>query len=305
MDPFSEIIGLLKPRAAVAKPITGRGDWAVRYAAYGQPGFAIVLEGACHLEVEGEKPVRLERGDFVLLPAAPAFQMMSRPGLVPVPVEPVMTGVRHGEAMGEPDFRMLGGAFRIEPVNAPLLTGLLPRLFHLRATDGDTGRVGRLIDLAVEECTADRPGGDMVVARLLEVILLECLRWPFSDQAPGYSTSSGLLAGLADPALAVALRALHDDVAAGWTVVAMARLAGMSRSAFSARFSGIIGCAPMEYLARWRMVLARDALARGTTSLDRLAAEIGYESASAFSTAFRRHVGCAPGQFARRALAAG
>ena len=102
-----------------------------------------------------------------------------------------------------------------------------------------------------------------------------------------------------DPALARVLRAMHADVRAGWTVAGLAQLAGMSRSAFSARFSRTLGCAPMEYLLRWRMTLAQDALSRGGRSLDRLAEEIGYESASAFSTAFRRRLGCSPGAFAR------
>ena len=92
---------------------------------------------------------------------------------------------------------------------------------------------------------------------------------------------------------------MHADVRAGWTVAGLAQLTGMSRSAFSARFSRTLGCAPMEYLLRWRMTLAQDALSRGGRSLDRLAEEIGYESASAFSTAFRRRLGCPPGAFAR------
>jgi AraC-like DNA-binding protein len=82
-------------------------------------------------------------------------------------------------------------------------------------------------------------------------------------------------------------------------VAELAKLAGMSRSAFAARFADTLGCAPIEYLSRWRMALAQDALSRGGKSLDRLADEIGYESASAFSTAFRRRTGCSPGAFAR------
>ncbi|EQB33245.1 hypothetical protein M529_05475 [Sphingobium ummariense RL-3] len=106
-----------------------------------------------------------------------------------------------------------------------------------------------------------------------------------------------------DPAIARALRAIHADVRAGWTVAGLAGISGMSRSAFSDRFGALIGCAPIEYLARWRMALAKEALARGSKSLDRIAEEIGYESASAFSTAFRKRLGCPPGRFAREAAA--
>ncbi len=296
MDPFSDVIGLLRPHAALSKPITGRGRWGVRYDAYDQPGFGLVLDGRCWLALDGDEPVLLERGDFVLLPATPAFALLSHPGVACARVEPSDKPVRHGDPDGEPDVQMLGGAFRIEPVNAELLTGLLPRLIHVRATEGDTTRLARLVHLLREECEADRPGREMILQRLLEVMLVECLRRPGieADTLP-----TGLLAGLRDPALAGALRAMHQDVRAGWTVAELARLAGMSRSAFAARFTQALGCAPMEYLARWRMALAQDALGRGTQSLDRLADEIGYESASAFSTAFRRRVGISPGAFGR------
>jgi AraC-like DNA-binding protein len=107
-----------------------------------------------------------------------------------------------------------------------------------------------------------------------------------------------------DPALGRALGAMHADVRAGWTVAGLARVAGLSRSAFAARFAEVLGCGPIEYLARWRMALAKDALIRGTGTLDRIAEEVGYESASAFSTAFRKRIGCSPGRFARTVSAA-
>lgn len=296
MDPLSTVIALLRPSAALSKPITGRGDWGVRYPAYGQPGFALVLDGQCWLALDREQPVMLERGDFVLLPDTPAFTLSSRPGVACAPGAPSDAPVHHGDRDGEADFRMLGGSFRIDPVNAPVLLALLPAMIHVRASDGDAGRIGRLVDLMMEECGGDRPGRDMILERLLEVLLVECLRWRSlaHDAVP-----PGLLAGMRDPALAKVLRAMHADVRAGWTVGALAAMAGMSRSAFAARFSDALGCAPIEYLARWRMALAQDALSRGGPSLERLADEIGYESASAFSTAFRRRFGTSPGAFAR------
>lgn len=296
MDPLSDVIALLRPHAAVSKPITGRGDWGVRYAAYRQPGFALVLEGRCWLRIEGAEAVPLEHGDFVLLPSTPAFALFSRPGVRCRPVEPSDTAVRHGEPDGEPDVRMLGGAFRIETVNAPLLLPLLPRMIHLRQAEGDSAGLARVLGLLLEECEADRPGREMILERLLEVLLVECLRW---RGLGGDTLPAGLLAGMRDPALAPVLRAMHAEVRAGWTVAGLAKLAGMSRSAFAARFGEVLGCAPIEYLLRWRMALAQDALSRGGTPLGRLAEEIGYESASAFSTAFRRRVGSSPGAFAR------
>ena len=296
MDPLSDIIALLRPHAAVSKPITGRGKWGVRYAAYRMPGFAVVIAGQCWLAVDGEEPVRLGRGDFVLLPATPAFSLYSEAGADCVNREPSDSPVRHGDQQGDPDFHMLGGAFRIEPVNAPLLLALLPRMIHIQSAKGGAGRLPRIIEFIMEECVSDGPGREMILERLLEIMLVEALRWRGIGED---GLAPGLLRGMRDPALARALRAMHSDVRGEWTVAELASLAGMSRSAFAARFSQTLGCAPMEYLSRWRMALAQDSLSRGVKSLDRLAEEIGYESASAFSTAFRRRLGCSPGAFAR------
>jgi AraC-like DNA-binding protein len=205
--------------------------------------------------------------------------------------------VRHGDPEGPPDFESLGGTFRIEPANAPLLLALLPRIVRIPASDGRSDRLGRLIRLITEECVAEEPGRDMVLERLIEVLLVEALRsHAIADEV---DPRAGLLRGLRDPALARALGAVHADVRAGWTVAGLAKVAGLSRSAFAARFAEILGCGPIEYLARWRMALAKDALMGGTKTLDRIAEEIGYESASAFSTAFRKRLGCSPGRFAR------
>lgn len=296
MDPLSEVIALLRPSAAVAKPITGRGRWGVRYAANDAPGFTIILLGACWIAFEGREPVKLQRGDFLLLPTTPAFSLSSHPGVECQPRDPVNAAVRHGNQEGEPDFVSLGGTFRIEQVNAPLLLTLLPRCIHVPASEEPTGRLRRVVELIIDECGSDDHGKEMVLQRLLEVLLMEALRRRRIDSNPA---TEGLLEGLRDPVLARALRAMHADVRARWTVVELAKIAGMSRSAFADRFGRVLGCGPIEYLARWRIALAKDALMRGAKSLDRIAHEIGYESASAFSTAFRKRLGCSPGRFAR------
>ena len=296
MDPLSDIIALLRPSTAVAKPITGRGRWGVRYAANDAPGFTIILQGVCWIAFEGQEPLRFQKGDFLLLPSTPAFALSShREGECKL-TEPVNAAVRHGDQEGEPDFVSLGGTFQIERVNAPLLLTLLPGFIHIPASEGRTGRLGNVIELIMDECAEDDPGKEMILERLLEVLLVEALRWRRIDQE---TVAPGLLDGMQDPALARVLRAMHADVRVGWTVSELAKLAGMSRSAFAARFGGTLGCGPIEYLARWRMALAKDALMHGAKTLDRIADEIGYESASAFSTAFRKRLGCSPGRYAR------
>lgn len=296
MDPLSDIIALLRPSAAVSKPISARGRWGVRYQSYDAPAFTLVLEGQAWIAFDGREPLQILQGDFLLLPTTPAFSLYSDSDAKCLPVEPQIQAVRHGEQHGDPDFVALGGSFAFERVNAPLLLTLLPDLIHVLASEGQTTRFGRVIDLLAEECAANYPGKELIIQRMLEVLLVEALR---GHSIEGETVPAGLLKGLRDPALARVLRAIHADVREGWTVAELGKMAGMSRSAFAARFGEALGCAPIEYIARWRMALAKDALTSGAKSLDRIADQIGYESASAFSTAFRKRLGCAPGKFAR------
>jgi AraC-like DNA-binding protein len=289
-------MALLRPHTVFSKPIAGRGPWNVEYEAYDKPSFSIVIEGQCWLEVVGEDPIRLERGDFLLCPNMPAFRLFSDSRALPTPVYPSETGVRHGETEGYPDFQMLGGTFDIERTNADLLFQLLPERIFIRSVEDDTSHLARVIDLIMEEYATGRPGREMILVRLLEVMLIKALRWGARGEN---AMLPGLLAGLRDPTISAALRAMHMQVRNGWTVADLARKAGMSRSAFAARFCGTMGCGPMEYLLRWRMNLAQDALSRNDASLEQVAQDIGYGSASAFSTAFRKRTGCAPGAYAR------
>jgi len=130
----------------------------------------------------------------------------------------------------------------------------------------------------------------MVLTRLLEVLLIEALR-----SAGGTTVAPGLLRGLSDHQLASALRRIHLDPGSGITVEGLAREAAMSRSTFFVRFRSEVGVAPMEYVANWRMALAKELLLGRQVSIAEIAGRVGYASTSAFSVAFNRHVGMPPG----------
>lgn len=268
----------------------------MRYAAHEAPGFTIILKGGCCVVLGDGQPLRLGEGDFFLLPNTPNFTLSSHPEAVCVQRDPSAVAVRHGEQDGEPDFVALGGSFTIERANAPLLLALMPSFIHVPVAEHRSARLASVIQLIIDECAADAPGKDMLLQRLLEVLLIEALR---SREVAADDNYAGLLRGMRDPALGRVLGAIHADVRTSWTVAELAKVAGMSRSTFAARFNEAVDCSPIEYLARWRMALAKDSLVSGTKRLDMIADEVGYESASAFSNAFRKRLGCSPGQFAR------
>jgi AraC-like DNA-binding protein len=303
VEPLADVISLLRPRAVGTKVLQGAGRWAVRRSRMELAGFGLVLLGECWLAVDDHERVRLTKGDFVLIPANPGITIGSDLACEAVSLDGQdaldcqTSGGRYGDPDIEPDFKQLGGYFELDPVNRSLLSGLLPSLVHVRASDPAAARLTRTIDSIVEEALADRPGRDLVMDRLLEVLLIEALR--YRSEGMDALGQTGLLAGLADPLLARALKRLHANVAHPWSVEELAREAGLSRSVFSERFGQKIGAPPMQYLMEWRMTLAKAMLRRDPPPLETVAAAIGYQSASAFSTAFRREVGKAPSHFAR------
>jgi AraC-like DNA-binding protein len=294
-DPLSEVITLLQPRAVFSRRISGAGRWGVRYSAFGQPSFCAVLDGSCRLAVDGHRPLTLEAGDFVLLPATPGFTMS---GFEPVKLEhfdPNVTSkqlgeTRHGTRGGRPDVRLLGGWFAFDSPDSALLVSLLPSVVHVRGVE----RLSTLVRLVGEEASERRSGRDLVLTRLVEVLLIEALRAAPSEDAP-----PGLLRGLADLRLAPAIRQMHSQIARSLTVAALARTSALSRSAFFERFTRTVGVRPMEYLLGWRMAVAKNLLRREDVSVADVAERVGYASASTFSTAFSRHVGQPPGRYAR------
>jgi len=293
MDPLSGLVQLLRPRAVFSKPITGKGDWAVHYARYGHPSFCIVLAGSCLLAVDGQAPITIAAGDFVLLPATPAFTISSSAAAATVNRDPYEVAgargeLRYGELGGEPDLRSLGGAFLFDCADPALLVGLLPAVVHVRGSS----RLQCLVGLASEESAQGQPGSEVMLSRLADMLLVEAMRSVAGADAP-----AGLLKGLGDERLAVALRLMHAQVERAWTVDALAKAAALSRSSFFERFTRIVGVAPMEYLLFWRMEIAKDLLLRGELKVAQIAERVGYGSSSAFSTAFSRQIGSSPRQF--------
>lgn len=293
-DPLSELVQLLRPRAAFANIISGKGNWAVRYSEYGLPSFCIMLEGSCLLTVDGHESVSFSAGDFILLPTTPAFTLSSFVPAPPIYLDPnevasAHTEQRYGAKEGPPDMRSLGGAFLFDSSDSGLLVALLPKVVHVR----DSDRLSKLVQMVAEESADQRPGREFTLSRLVDLLLVEAMRSAAAGNAP-----PGLLRGLGDERLSRALKQLHARIDHSWTVDQLAKIAALSRSAFFDRFTRMVGVSPMEYLLRWRMEIAKDLLSENELAVAEVAERVGYGSTSAFSVAFSRHVGEPPSKYA-------
>lgn len=299
VDPLAEMVTLLQPRTPFSKLVGAAGPWRVRRTETGRPFYCVILEGCCQLAPQGHKPLRLEEGDFVLIPSASDFAMSS---LDPVPDENLRSSplalpnneFRVGRQAGPADMRFLVGHCMFGSPDAALLVSLLPRLVHVRGEQ----RLSTLVQLVRDESRAQRPAREVILARLLEVLLIEALR-----STAGTDAAPGLVRALADERLAAAIRRMHASPAEPWTVAQLAKESALSRSAFFERFSRALGVAPMEYLLAWRMAMAKQLLLGDAAGIAEVAARVGYSSASAFSVAFARHTGMPPSQYVRREAA--
>ena len=271
--------------------------------------YHVITRGSCWCEIEGQPPVPLASGDVIIIPHGDAYSLSSEAGLrPPISVEEGLAWFRQ-MAAGQMSFVVTeggGGEERIGvfcgflgcdalPFN-PALTAL-PRLVHLRAGNRGADRLGSLIELAAAESREPRAGGRSVLLRIGELMFVEVVR-RYLSSVP--AEEGGWLAGLRDPLVGRALAVLHESPAEPWTLEALARSVGTSRSVLTERFTSMVGRPPMQYLAAWRIQLAARRLLDGATKVSAVARDVGYESEAAFSRAFKRLTGAAPATWRRR-----
>jgi AraC-like DNA-binding protein len=299
LDPFAEMVTLLQPRMPFSKMASGSGAWRVNGAGVRWPFFAVMLEGSSRLAMEGQLSIDVLEGDFILIPAARDFTVSS--------IDPTADGLdaaletvtmldgetRHGDPHGPANMRMLVGRLEFGLPDSALLVSLLPNLLHVRGQ----ARLATIVKLIRGEAQDDKPAREIILERLLEVLMIEALR-----SASDNSNSPGLLRGLADARLSVAIRRMHEDPRNCWTVEQLANEAALSRSVFFERFRKAVGVPPMEYLLSWRMALAKSLLRHRDGGVKDVAERVGYGSASSFSVAFTRFVGMPPAHYARESI---
>jgi AraC-like DNA-binding protein len=266
--------------------------------------FHAVIRGHCDLTVDGHDTVRLDVGDVALVPHGRGHQLstqvgVSTPSILDLPHDYLSDRyavLRHGVDGGE-RVVLICGAVQFEHPAAGNLIGVLPGVIHVR-DDGPTSSSGirAVLDLMGSEARELRAGGETIVTRLCDIVVIQAIRsWLEHDP----QARTGWLGALRDEQIGRAIAAIHRDPGGDWTVASLAAVALMSRSAFAARFTELLGEPALQYVTRWRMAIAVDRLNDHHTSIAQVAAIVGYESEASFSRAFKRTVGYPPSQ-ARR-----
>ncbi|OWQ49098.1 AraC family transcriptional regulator [Roseateles noduli] len=240
----------------------------------------------------------MKRGEMELRhPASaglPRKLRVNEPSLLFYP-RPVAHEFRNPPREGS-DFTCAELEFDGGPLN-PLVRALPPLvLLPLARVEG----LEMSLQLLFSETERLRCGQRVLADRLFEVVLIQLLRWLIDHPAEA-GVQPGLVTGLSDPRVALALAAVHEAPGEAWSLERMAERAGMSRSAFAARFRELVGQAPAAYLADWRLSLAQEQLRLGR-SIKQIADQLGYANASALSRVFTQRVGKSPREW-RQSLA--
>jgi AraC-like DNA-binding protein len=329
-DTLSDVLRGVRLRGAVFFYVTGSSEWAAEappateIAPLLMRGVEHVMEyhavaqGSCWAGIPGGPSVQLSAGDVVMFPHGDSHVVSSSPGMRG---NPDLTWFASAEVDRLPLRLSLDGknAVRstppaerstdttivcgflgcdLQPFN-PLIAAL-PRMLHLRAAENDAW-IAKFTRQAVAESHARRPGGEVMLARMSEMMFVDAVR-RYADQLP--SESSGWLAGLLDRFVGRTLALMHEQPAHEWTIDELGRRVGLSRSALHERFVQLIGVPPMQYLAQWRMQSAARLLLETRATIASIALDVGYDSEAAFTRAFKRLVGKPPAAWRRERDAA-
>jgi AraC-like DNA-binding protein len=268
-----------------------------------------VVEGKLRVGLKGVEPFELAAGEIVLFPRNDEHLLGSDLDLPPVlgsdvivfPADGGLCSVHLGGDGART--RLVCGFLGCDGIEGNPVISNLPPVIHFNLDGaGAADWIRSTFHYAAKEVSAGRPGSETVLAKLSELLFVEAVR-RYVDGLP--SEQTGWLAGLRDPHVARALALFHGNIASAWTVDELGREVGLSRSALAERFARLVGQAPMQYLANWRMQVAAYDLRNTTLSLAGVADRIGYESEAAFSRAFKKAFGLAPATWRRRETEAG
>ncbi len=325
-DTLSDVLRSVRLRGALYFHVSGSREWAAEappsheIAAAVMPGaehvmeFHVVLAGACWAAAVGGEPVHLAAGDLVIFAHGDPHVISSAPGMRALPdaqgysrrqQEPRpftlhldVSEVHAGTApAGASDTVLVCGFLGcdLRPFN-PLIASL-PRLLHLPSSDGQDWAV-QCMRQAAAESTHRRPGGGAMLERLSEMMFIDAMR-RYLGALP--EDSHGWLVALRDRFVGRALTLLHAAPAEPWTVEELGQRVGLSRSALHERFAALVGCAPMQYLANWRIQVGANLLRDTACTVAAVANQVGYDSEAAFARAFKRLVGQPPAVWRRKA----
>ena len=304
MDPLSDVLSLLQPRSQFYAGFDAAGDWSFDFPPHEGIKFTAVVRGTCWGMADGlPEPIRFEAGDCYLLNSGRRFTLCSNPALPPQDPTQILDAA-YGEGIatynGGGEVFLISGRFAFAGNHAAVLFDALPPIINIPKASSQADVLRWSLDQWARELSNPQPGGMLMLTHLAHMMLVQVLRLFLNTSS---ELPKGWFLALTDRQISPAIGAIHAEPARHWTLEELARVAGISRTVFAQRFKALVGSTAMDYLARWRMLMAADRLRTGSENVATIAFSLGYESESSFSTAFKRIMSCSPTQYRRRSSA--
>jgi AraC-like DNA-binding protein len=289
VDVLSDVIATMRVGRPHSARVVHRAPFGRQLAPVDGAGFHVVLQGSAWLLPDAGDPVALATGDIVFLPHG------SGHGLADSPSSPLDNSTPAAAGDGTTTVLLCGAYFLDQARQHPLLRDL-PEVVHLPARVGGHPQVRAALELLGHELSDRGRGSETAVSALLDLLLLYILRSWYEDRRRD-PDATGWAKALLDPWVSRALHGIHSQPGYEWTVAGLALEAALSRSAFSRRFTALVGRPPLAYLTWWRMTIAARLLATSDVPLAAVAGQVGYASEFSFAHAFKREHGHAPGKY--------
>ncbi|WP_049568432.1 AraC family transcriptional regulator [Nocardiopsis sp. SBT366] len=334
MDVLSDVISTVRTGQPHSARIEWHAPYATRFPEIPGAKFLVVLQGSTWLLTHGEQPLQLGPGDVLFLPRGREHSLGSSPqteGAVdcagvlrhqsdiataaagetvptlvcsrgyarPKEVPTTFGATTIGDSGdGEPTCVTVGGSYHASASRPHPLLAELPSVVHLPAKVGRRSELPLAVGLLGRELGTNRPGGDTLIPHLLDMLVVYILRTYLEEiRESGDNPGCGFAGALRDPGVHAAIQAVHRDPAHTWSVAELGERAGLSRAAFSRRFTALVKQSPLAYVTWWRLTTAARLLREEDAPISSVATRVGYSSQFAFATAFKREFGLSPGRY--------
>ncbi|MFA9480459.1 AraC family transcriptional regulator [Phycisphaerales bacterium AB-hyl4] len=305
MDVLTDVMQTVRVRSHCYGRAEFTAPWGITVPeAWSHAAFYVISRGSCWLEMDGlAEPVPMAGGDFICLPHGKLHSFRDAMGSVLTPLDEIgrtqcdktkMLNIGGGGASTS----MIWGCFEFEDGGRNPLLDSLPPIIHLQSNEGgaEVRWLQSTLQFIASESASNLPGSETVVNRLTDILFVHAVRAYITGCTSHGCRASGWLRALTDPKVGEALRLIHESPEKNWSVAMLAESVAMSRSAFAAQFSELVGEPPLRYVTAWRMKKASHLLLQGET-ISLVAQAVGYDTDAAFGKAFRRYMGTTPGSF--------
>jgi AraC-like DNA-binding protein len=298
MDILAEVLDRVRLGGTLLFHFELGHPWSLALPARPYALFHYLSRGSATLVLEQGQELCMTKGDFVVVTQGEPHLIYSDRQTKPLQIVDLdrssgnLSSVRHGGS-AEPLSKMICGYFAMSQPSRGSLFELLPPVLFLQPT-ADRDWLGLILERMASESALERPGQRVALSRLTEVLFVEVLRSWIKSLRPG---EGGWLGAMADPHIGPALQLIHERPDQPWTLRDLGQRVGLGRSAFSARFTKLVGQSMYSYLVARRMAEAAFLLESSDEGIARIATHVGYETATAFSKLFHRHHGVSPGRY--------